>query len=65
MYTFVTKFSVFILVSMVDNITFTFIFIDIKFTKVSTDLIVTMVTSFTDVSKISQSLWLGKRDINV
>jgi hypothetical protein len=26
---------------------------------------VTMVTFFTDVSKISQSLWLGKREINV
>lgn len=65
MYSLVTNFTVFILANMVVNITFAFVFRDINVTKVSNDLMVTMVTFFTDVSKISQSLWLGKREINV
>jgi len=65
MYSLVTNFTVFIVASMVVSITFAFVFIDINVTEVSNDLMVTMVTFFTDVSKISQSLRLGKRDINV
>jgi len=62
MYSLVNKFAV---VHMVVNIAFAFVSIDINVTKVSNDLMVTMVTFFTDVSKISQSLRLDKRDINV
>ena len=36
--------------------TFTFVIMDIKVTKVSTDFMVSMVTFFTGVSKVSLSL---------
>lgn len=55
----------FVLVSMDVNINFTFLIMDIKVTKVSTDFMVTMFTFFTKVSKVSQSQLLRERDINV
>ena len=53
----------FILVNMVVNDTFTFVITDIKANRVSTDFMVTMITFYTEVSKVSQSLWLRERDI--
>jgi hypothetical protein len=55
----------FILVNKVVSANFTFFIMHIKVTKVSTDFIVTMVAFFTEVSKVSQSLSLRERDINV
>jgi hypothetical protein len=65
MYSLVTNSTMFILVSMVVSANFTFVIMDIKVTKVSTDFMVTMVIFFTEDSKVSQSLWLRERDINV
>ena len=55
----------FILFSMAVNATFTFVIIDNKVNKISTDFMVTTITVFTEVFKFSQSLWLHERYINV
>jgi hypothetical protein len=61
----VSNYTMFMLVSMVINANFTFCIMDIKVTKVSTDFMVTIVTFFTEGCKVSQSLWLRERGINV
>ena len=65
MYSLGTSFTMFFLISIVVNANFTFVIMDIKVNKVSADFMVTMITFFTEVFKVSQSLWLHERDINV
>jgi len=61
MYSLVTNTTIFVLVSMVASANFTFV---TMVTKGSTDFMVTVVTFFADVSKVSQLLWLLERDMN-